>query len=420
MSNLANQTNTLFNKWDTDHTPGCMLAVIQDGDTIYERGYGMANLETNEPISPDSVFYIASTSKQFTTACILLLSQSDKLTLDDDIRKYIPEMPTYDKPITIRHLIHHTSGLRDSLTLLNLSGIDTTTAVYSNADLIQLIVRQQELNFSPGTQHKYCNAGYLLMAEIVERISGQTFRQFAHDNIFAPLGMNNTHFDDNHTEHIPHRVVSYHSDGDSYKPYPKNFDIVGSGGLLTTVGDLALWDLNFYNPKVGDAKFLDTFCGRGSLDNGDEIFYGFGLYIGDYKGLRTIHHPGGMLGFSTDLYRFPDQQFSVVILSNLQGFDAAFHCRNVADIYLADHFQLNDYPGQYYSEELNITYTLEVTDGELFITSPDIYDKPLEAKLGNAFQTGSKNILFTRDAKQNITGFDIKTDRVFNIHFKKV
>lgn len=397
-----------------------MLAIIQNGDIIYQRGYGMSDLENNEPISPNSVFYIASTSKQFTAACILLLAQRGDLSLDDDIRTHIPEMPTYDAPITIRHLIHHTSGLRDSLALLDLSGIDITTAIYNNAEIVQLVARQKGLNFSPGEQFKYCNAGYLLMAEIVKRVSGQTFRQFAHNNIFTPLGMNHTHFDDDHTEHIPHRVVSYTSDADSYKPYPKNFDIVGSGGLLTTVGDLALWDQNFYNPKVGSANFITELCTLGTLNSGNLLDYASGLYIGDYKCLRAIHHPGGMLGFSTDLYRFPDQQFSVIILSNLSSFNAVEHCLRVADIHLANHFQLDDYTGNYHSDELSTTYTLKAINGDLVITSPNIYGDPLESRSDDHFHTGNKDIHFIRNADENITGFDINTDRVFNIHFTKV
>jgi len=420
MSNLTHQTDALFSQWNTTHTPGCMLAVIQNGTIIYQQSYGMADLENNVSISPDSVFYIASTSKQFTAACILLLAQQGKLDLDDDICHHIPEMPIYNQPITIRHLVHHTSGLRDSLTLLDLSGINTTEATYNNADLLKLITRQEHLNFPPGEQYKYCNAGYLLMAEIVERISGQTFRQFAHNNIFAPLGMNHTHFDNNHTEHIPNRVVSYHLKNNNYIPYPKNFDIVGSGGLLTTVGDLALWDQNFYAPKVGNETFINTLTTPSKRNSGETLTYAFGLQVGDYKGLRVINHAGGMLGFRTNLYRFPNQNFSVICLANTAEINATQLCQRVADLYLADHFRLTNFTGQYYSHELDVTYSITVQNGDLIITHPTTYTEPLRSQGNDQFQTQNKTLQFTRNHQNTIVGFTIQTDRVFNIHFTKL
>jgi len=419
MSDITSQINNLFSKWNTTNTPGCALAVIQNGDIIFQNTYGLANLETHTPITPESTFYIASTSKQFTAASILLLAQQDKLNLDDDICHHLPEMPIYNHPITIRHLIHHTSGLRDSLTLLDLAGINVTEAVYNNTDLVNLVARQEHLNFTPGEQYKYCNAGYLLLAEIVERVSGQTFRQFTHNNIFTPLGMTHTHFDDNHTEHIPNRVISYHTENNTYIPYPKNFDIVGSGGLLTTTHDLSLWDQNFYTPKVGDEKFIQTLCTPGQLNSGETLTYAFGLQVGDYKGLRVVHHAGGMLGFRTNLYRFPNQNFSVICLGNHTDINATQLCCRVADLYLADHFRLDDFTGQYRSEELNVTYTLENQNGDLVITSPNTYDEPLRSQGNDKFQAGHKTFQFTRNHQNTIVGFNIQTDRVFHLDFTK-
>lgn len=418
MPALTNQTDTLFSKY-TNHTPGCMLAIIQDGNIVYQQGYGLADLENAVPISPDSVFYIASTSKQFTAASVLLLAQKDKLSLDDDICHHVPEMPIYNQPITIRHLIHHTSGLRDSLTLLDLAGVNVSDAVYNNTDLIKLVARQENLNFPPGEQYKYCNAGYLLLAEIVERVSGKTFRQFTHDNIFAPLGMNHTHFDDNHTEHIPNRVISYYPKDNTYIPYPKNFDIVGSGGLLTTVGDLALWDQNFYTPKVGDTQFINTLCTPGTLNSGETLTYAFGLQVGDYKGLRMINHAGGMLGFRTNLYRFPNHNFSVICLGNASDINASQLCCRVADLYLADQFRLDEFTGNYNSIELDVTYTLENQNGDLIITHPTTYDEPLRSQGNDKFQANNKTIQFQRNHQNTIVGFNIQTDRVFLMEFIK-
>jgi CubicO group peptidase (beta-lactamase class C family) len=231
--------------------------------------------------------------------------------------------------------------------------------------------------------------------------------------------MNHTHFDDDHTEHIPNRVISYHPRDNTYIPYPKNFDIVGSGGLLTTVEDLALWDQNFYTPKVGDTQFINTLYTPGTLNSGETLTYAFGLQVGDYKGLRVIHHAGGMLGFRTNLYRFPNQNFSVICLSNSAETNASQLCCRVADLYLADQFHLDGFTGNYHSNELDVTYTLENQNGDLVIISPTTFGEPLRSQGNDKFQSGNKTIQFLRNHQNTIVGFDIKTDRVFNIHFTK-
>ncbi len=239
------RVDKLFAQWDKPGSPGCALAVIENGKTIYERGYGSANLECNIPITPESVFYVGSCSKQFTAMSIALLAHQGKLSLDDDIRKYVPEMPDYGSPITVRQLIHHTSGLRDYLSLLGIAGLDFGS--YHKPDVLELIARQKELNFKPGDQYLYSNSGYFLLAVIVERVSGKSFREFTQENIFKPLGMTHTHFHDDYTMLIKNRASGYFpADQGAFRNFISTFDCVGSGGLFTSVEDLYFWDQNFY------------------------------------------------------------------------------------------------------------------------------------------------------------------------------
>ncbi len=334
----ADAVDKLFVPWDKTITPGCALAIVKDGKIIYKRGYGMANLEHNIPITPQSVFYIGSVSKQFVTMCIALLEKQGKLSFDDDIRKYIPEMPDYGVPITIRHLIHHTSGLRDYLSLLGIAGIDFGS--FHEDDSLELIVRQKELNFKPGEKYLYSNSGYFLLAVIVERASGKNLREYAEENIFKSLGMKNSHFHDDYTMLIKNRASGYYPGGKrKYINFISTFDCVGSGGLFTSVEDLFLWDQNFYHHKVGGKKVIELIHTRGTLNNGTKLDYAFALGIGTYKGLKTVSHGGALGGYRSNLIRFPEQKFSVICLSNLSTFNPSRLSRQVADIYLADQFK---------------------------------------------------------------------------------
>jgi CubicO group peptidase (beta-lactamase class C family) len=240
----------VFAEWDSTVSPGCALSVIKDGKIIYKRGYGMADLDHDIPISPETVFHVASISKQFTAAAILLLAQEGKLSLDDDVRKYVPELPDFGALITIRQLIHHTSGLRDQWSLLGLAGWRYSLDLITDDDVLDVMSRQKELNFLPGEKHVYCNTGYTLLAQIVKRVSGQSFREFTTSRIFKPLDMKSTHFRDDHAEIVKHIAYGYVNGegGNSYRLSVTNFDTVGATSLLTTVEDLAQWDENFYHP----------------------------------------------------------------------------------------------------------------------------------------------------------------------------
>jgi CubicO group peptidase (beta-lactamase class C family) len=334
---VTRQVDKVFEKWDKPDSPGCALGVYKDGKTIYKRGYGMADLNDDVPITPATVFHVASMSKQFTAASIALLAQQGKLSLDDDVRKYIPELPDFGQRITIRHLVHHTSGLRDQWNLLELAGWRYSLDLITDDDVMSVMTRQKDLNFKPGEKHVYCNTGYTLMGLIVKRVSGMSLREFTTKNIFEPLGMTHTHFRDDHAEIIKHDALGYEQESKD-KPFRMsltNFDTAGATSLHTTVEDLQLWDENFYHPRVGGQPFLQQMLERGKLNNGEQLDYAFGLVLGKYKGLSTVDHGGADAGYRSDLMRFPDQHFSASVLCNSAETNPTGLVHQVADILLA-------------------------------------------------------------------------------------
>lgn len=330
------RVDKLFAQWDKPDSPGCALAVIKDGQIIYKRGYGMANLELAVPLSSSLVFNVGSISKQFTAMSILMLAQQGKLSLDDDVRKYIPEVPNFGSPITVRHLLHHTSGLRDFLEMLEMAGWRTGD-ITTEKDILDMVSRQRTLNHKPGDEFVYTNTGYVLLAIIVKRVTGQSLREFAEANIFTPLGMTNTHFYDDHTFVIKGLVDGYlPKTGGSFVKWMPADDHVGSSNLFTTVEDLARWDQNFYDKKVGGEPVLQQMLKVGSLTDGSRLEYAAGLYVVPYRGLQTVVHNGSTLGYQGNLLRFPNQRFSVALLCNVRGNNPEALSRRVSDIYLAD------------------------------------------------------------------------------------
>ena len=286
----SSRVDELFSEWSNTNSPGCALAVIKEGKIIHKRGYGMADLEHDVPIRPSSVFYIGSVSKQFVAACMLLLDEQGKIDLDEDVRTYIPEFPDYGYKITIRNLIHHTSGVRDNLTLWELVGRSHLEEI-PEEEIFDMICRQKELNFKPGTQYMYSNSCYFLMSIIVKRASGLSLREYADKHIFQPLGMQNSIFGDNNRRIIRNRAFAYGKNPDgSFNSMLMRFDLVGSGGLYSTVEDLFLWDQNLYNNKIGTRgqAFVEDMLTNGKYKDGSEVDYAFALVNGEYKGLRTI------------------------------------------------------------------------------------------------------------------------------------
>ena len=339
------QVDALFADLDSTDSAGCAVSVIQNGEIIYSRGYGMANLDHQVPIRAETVFDIGSTSKQFTAAAIALLALDGRLSLDDDIRKFLPEIPQYEHVITIRHLLHHTSGLRDFAALTRLSGVDDHDVI-TYADLVQLTSRQTALNFRPGEDFLYSNTGYVMLAVIVQRASGMGFGEFLDQHVFGPLEMKQSLVYEDSTRIIPHRAMGYSptAGGSLAIDHMWNFAIGGDGQVYSTVGDLAQWDANFYNPSVGGQDFIDMMQTQGQLNNGETIEYALGLFIGEHRGLKTVRHGGAWGGFRAQFIRVPDYRFSTVVLCNLGNSDPSARAKAILDIYLEEHLAPLDDP----------------------------------------------------------------------------
>ncbi len=334
------QIEELLSRWDKPGSPGGAVAVIKEGEVILKKVFGLANLEHNISITPQTVFCTGSVSKQFTAFCVALLEFRGKLGFDDDIRTFVPEMPDHGVPITIRHLVYHTSGLRDHLMLIYLSGRETGELHGAEEVIHKVLARQKTINFKPGEKHEYSNSNYFLLGEIVHRVSGMSLRDFARQNIFEPLGMNNTQYHDDYTRLIENRASSYYpGENGGYRNYIDTFDLVGSGGVYTTLEDMILWVQNFRDAKVGGPEVIQRILTRGKLNNDEEIGYSFGLEHDTLKGIKTIFHSGSHGGYGAMIRMFPEEEFAVICLSNYIRLDTRYISRQIAEIYLKDLFK---------------------------------------------------------------------------------
>ena len=329
------QVDRVFAQWDRPDTPGCAVSVMRSGRLVYARGYGSANLEYGIQITPASVFHVASISKQFTAMAVALLVAEGRVSWDDDIRRYVPEVPDLGPRVTLRHLAHHTSGLRDQWSLLRMAGWRWEEDIVRQADVLDLVSRQRALNFEPGSAFLYSNTGYTLLAVVVARVSGQSLRQFTENRIFAPLGMTATRFQDDHAAVVRDRAYAYApgDDGVLRLSIPR-FDTVGATNLFTTVEDLARWDRNFYTAEIGGRGVLTDLHRRGTLRQRRAISYAMGLAHGSYRGRATVGHGGADAGYRAEFLRFPDERLSVAVLCNLLSSDPDRLVRAVADVYL--------------------------------------------------------------------------------------
>lgn len=453
----ASAADEVFSDLAKPGSPGCALGVYREGKIIYEKGYGLANLEQNVPITPQSVFDIGSTSKQFTAASILLLEKQGKLTVNDDVRKYIPELPDYGQKITIQHLLNHTSGLRDYLTLFDLAGVNTDS-VTTDDDAIAIISRQKALNFGAGSDWLYSNSGFFLLSIIVKRVSGKTLREFAAENIFTPLQMTHTQYRDDHASLIPNRAMAYdqRQNSDSYTLKVSYFEQTGDGAVHTSIEDLLKWDENFYTAQVGGKEFLAEIQERAQLNNGKVLDYAKGLFLQDYRGLHTVSHGGAWGGYRAQLLRFPDQHFSVACLCNTGNANPGRRAKQVADIFLgglmkpkepskksgdgeADEKerkevsvaeeQLKIYAGDYWSDELGVTYRLGLVAGKIKLISvvdasgaPRVNNLTADAWRATGtdeFQVGKSGVMlhFHRSPQGGANGFTLDAGRTKGLAF---
>ncbi len=438
------RVDKLFSQFNNS-TPGVAVAVVKDGEIVYKRGFGMANLEYNIPITPGSIFHVASISKQFTAMSIVLLAQQGKLSLDDDIRKYIPEVPDFGETTTIRHLANHTSGLRDQWDLLSLAGWRALD-VKKQEDVLNLVKRQKELNFRPGEEYLYCNTGFTLLAIIVGRVSEKSLRESADENIFQPLGMKNTHFHNDMGEIVKNRTSAYVPDNEGgFRISIPNFETYGATSLFTIVEDLALWEQNFVHKRIGGENGIKQMLTKGIINNGEEINYALGISHGIYRGLKTLGHSGSDAGYRANFTIFPDQKSSIIIFSNVSNSNPGRLTYQVADILLEEKFteekkpapalsersqqpkprelsadQLSEYTGTYYSEELDVNYIVVIKDTSLLLERRKFEEEKLSPTESDTFLVRQRlKIDFTRSKQNKINGFTVSTRRVRNLRFVK-
>jgi CubicO group peptidase (beta-lactamase class C family) len=340
-SDPAAKVDGIFAKW-TPETPGCAVGVSSGGKSALTKGYGRADLEHDVSIGPGTIFEAGSVSKQFTAASVLLLARDGTLALDDPVRKYIPELPEYSPPVTIRHMLTHTSGLRDWGSVAGIAGWPRTTRVHTHAHVLEIVHHQKALNFTPGTRWSYSNTGYNLAAIIVERVSGLSFQEFTRTRLFAPLGMTHTSWRDDYTQILKGRAIAYTSRNGAFHTDMPFENVYGNGGLLTTVGDLLKWNEHFDAPAEGDPLSAVAQQQVGTFSDGRPHAYALGLFVGQYKGVREIFHSGSTAGYSAFLTRFPDAHVSVAVLCNATSAQATQYAHAVADIYLAGRLAPSD------------------------------------------------------------------------------
>ncbi len=387
---LPDRVDEVFADYSGDHGPGCSVGVIQDGRLIGSGGYGMANLDHGIPNGPTTVFRTGSVSKQFTAGAIALLALRGDVDLDAPVRRYIPEFPDYADPPTVRHLVHHTSGVRDYIVLMFLAG-NRDEDYYTNEEVLAVINRQRELNFAPGAEFLYSNAGYFLLGEIVARVSGTSLRDFAQEHLFAPLGMTHTHFHDDHNEVVANRAIGYAPSDDGFEINVTTLDMVGDGGVFTSVEDWVAWDWNLETGTVGGPQWVALMHQRGVLNSGDTIPYAFGISHGEHRGLATVGHGGSWVGYRAGMSRYPEAGYSFVALCNRSRIGPMALIAATAEVYLEDRMEpaeeatgdatpspepedgseseaearipeRNRYTGSYYSPELDVTYHIVEAD----------------------------------------------------------
>jgi len=438
----VSKIETIFSKYQPDH-PGCMLSISRNGQLIYSKAWGQADLERKVPLTTHSITEAGSVSKQFTAAAILLLEQQGKLSIDDDIHKYIPELPDYGHPILLRYLLHHASGIRDWGSVAAIAGWPRGTKSYTNDDALDIIVHQKALNHSPNEEFLYSNSNFTLLTIIVQRVSGMSLADFTRKYIFEPAGMTHTQWRDNYKRIVPGRAIAYSKNSDgSYEINMPNENAYGHGGLLTTTEDLLKWNEFYGSGKLGGAVFLRKQLTTEDLNNGKPNVYGAGLFIGKLWGYDRIFHDGATAGYRAFLETFPQLHLSIALLSNTAEFNVAEPAQSLNALFVPgnDHkmnnFQggddvlfihhkhkLAEFRGYYYSEEAQAGFTVTIKDdqlwmvrstgrtGKLFLNGDEYCDAPSEM-----FDGDNAKIKFIWE-KDTLTGLTISIPRARNVFF---
>ncbi len=432
--------------------PGAAVGVLYQGEVVHRAGYGAAHMDHGIPITPATVFDIASISKQFGAMAALLLESEGGLDLDADVRAYVPELPDFGSVITARHLIHHTSGIRDWPHTMALGGVGFTDVI-SFEKILRMLYRQQAINFDPGSEYAYSNTGYNLLARVIETQSGTTFREYAESRIFAPLGMTGTHFSDDYLEIVPGRAESYAPVADDsaadgaaggFQRLPNQLTALASSSLHTSIDDFIRWMRNYEAGEVGGGGILETMVERGVLAGGDTIGYAHGLAVSEYRGLPTFGHGGSWAGYRTNFIRFPEQNLSIAIFCNVSDCNPAGRARRVAEVFVGDRMgpepaapepeeetadpslsadRLREFVGAYRSPELDSSYEIEVDAGGRLVARHWRNDPSVLSPTGPDAFAGDQwyfsEVRFVRDGSGAVSAFTVTGARVRDLVFHR-
>jgi CubicO group peptidase (beta-lactamase class C family) len=335
--NKEEKIDKIFEDYDKPGMPGAAIMVIKDGEILFQKGYGLANVEKNEPITEVTNFRLASVTKQFTAMSILLLIENGHLKLETTLKDIFPDYPEYGSGITIKNLLQHTSGLIDYEDLIS----DTATVQLKDKDVLALITNTDSTYFIQGSQHKYSNTGYALLSLIIEKVSGKPFRDFLSENIFNPLGMYNTIAFEKTINEVKNRAYGYDIKNGivEFSDQSITSAVLGDGGIYSSLNDLYKWDQVLYTDKLIEKKYLDDSFTRGRSANGKEFLYGYGWRLETYKDLEVVFHTGSTRGFRNIIYRIPEKKFTIVILTNRNSgseFSTLEPAHKIADQYFSD------------------------------------------------------------------------------------
>lgn len=441
---LAASIDSLFAGFASEESPGCAVTVLQGDEVVYRQGYGMADLEHGIPITRGSVFRTGSVSKQFTAAVIVLLAEQGALSLDDPVRKFLPEIPDFGYEITLRHLLHHTSGIRDYLDLMALAGRGSDD-FYRKEQALDLLARQEGLNFPPGDRFLYSNSGYFLLSQVVERATGRSLRLEAQDRIFGPLGMDHTHFHDDRDEIVVGRANGYGpKEGGGFELAMTRLDLVGDGGVFTTIEDLGLWLASLETLSLDGGSFLPTLLTRGALNDGSTLDYAMGIGHGIHRGLAYVGHGGSFVGFRAATLRFPGEHLSVGLLCNRADVNPMGMALGVAEQVLAEKMAPSaptpdrgpsqdsgargeepaasppseDILGSYFSPELDATYEVRLEEGSPVVEMDGIRVLPMVFQRSGVYQALFITLRFRREDGR-VVGLEATLPRASAIQFQK-
>jgi CubicO group peptidase (beta-lactamase class C family) len=448
----AARVDAVFARWNSAETPGCAVGVSRAGTPVLQRAYGMADLEHGIRNTPATIFEAGSVSKQFTAAAVVLLAQQGLLSLDDDVRRYVPELPDHGTPVLIRHMLNHTSGLRDWGSVAAISGWGRSNRTHTHDHVVDILSRQRGLNFTPGHEYSYSNSGYNLAAVIVARVSGMSFAEFSRRHIFEPLGLRNTQWRDDYTRIVPGRSSAYAQRAGGFVIDRPIENVHGNGGLLTTVGDLLTWNEALAEGRIGGPDFVRLMHERGMLNDGSQIQYARGITVGSYGGVPEVSHTGSTSGYRAFLARYPDQGVGVALLCNVGAVNPGAVGHEVADIFLGDAVrrpaprattapappaapaaaqarpepvrltsaQLAELTGEYYSPDAEVGLTVSVEDGRLVALRRPATRMTLNPAADDVFESGIGRIRFIRDASGRVTQLSVQQARVYDLRFDRV